>query len=157
MSAKHESMAATLMRIEVIILQGLCYTAAMFAIGLMLMPLAPIVVPFHRWRATRGRLRFITRVLLLPLWSVGGALYGLLSPFAFLITTMSELRTVVVVEWAARKAVGNPKKPNGHPLEIRTAEEKAALDLAMTMSVVKDYNAEARSYGQGLNIDESQL
>ena len=157
MNKKRESMAVTLWRIEAIILQGLCYGVVLFAIGILLMPAAPIVVPFHRWMAARKRLHFLTRVLLVPIWMLGGCLYGVLSPFVAFCSTVADLRTVVAVEWAARNNILNPKKPNGHPLEISTAEEKAAIDMATTLSVVKDYNAEARSFGQGLPIDETEL
>lgn len=151
MVGKQENAAKTLMRIEAIILQGLLMGLFLFAMGIALMPFMPFVVMIRRWRAAKSR------IALLPVYFVSGCLYAAVAPFGVLVKTIADLRTVVAVEWATRTLEGQPKKPNGQPLRLPTDEERAMIDLAYTIGVIRDYNGEAREYGQGLPIDESRL
>lgn len=157
MIGKQENTAKTLMRIEAIILQGLLMGLFLTAMGVVLMPGMPFVVVINRWRAERKRHRFLTRVWLTPFWFVSGCLYAILAPIGIVWKTFSDLRTVVAVEWATRMLEDQPRKPNGHPLKLPTAEERVQKDVAKTIEVIRDYNGEARAFGQGLPIDERKL
>lgn len=157
MIGKQENTAKTLVRIEALIIQGLLMGVFLAAMGIILMPVMPFVVVLNRWRTERKRYRFITRVWLVPFWFVSGCLYAILNPIGIVWKTITDLRTIVVVEWATRMLEEQPKKPNGHPIELPTAEERAKRDLAKTVDVIRDYNGEARAYGQGLPIDERKL
>lgn len=157
MIGKRENTAKTLVRIEALILQGLLMGLFLTAMGIVLMPVMPFAVVINRWRAERKRHRFLTRVWLIPFWFVSGCLYAILAPIGIVWNTISDLRTIVAVEWAMRTLAGEPKKPNGHPIELPTAEERAKRDLAKTVDVIRDYNGEARAFGQGLPIDEREL
>ena len=157
MRGKQENTAKTLVRIEALILQGLLMGTFLAAMGIALMPVVPFVVAHKRWRAERKRHRFTTRLLLLPFWFVSGCLFSFLTPIGIVRTTIRDIRTVVAVEWVMRLLSGEPKKPNGHPVKLPTADERAKRDLATTIGVIRDYNGEAWSYGQGLPIDERDL
>ena len=157
MVGREENTVKTLLRIEAIIIQGILMGLLLFAIGVALIPFVPFSVVHKRWKAHRGDRRTFRRVLNSPFWFVSGCLYALLSPIGILWKTVSDLRTVVAVEWAMRMLEDEPKKPNGHPLELPTPDERARRALAHTMGVIRDYNGEARTCGQGLPIDETRL
>ncbi|MGN0130688.1 MAG: hypothetical protein ACI4CE_07370 [Methanomethylophilus alvi] len=157
MIGKRENTAKTLVRIEAIVLQGLLMGMFLTAMGIVMIPVMPFVVVYNRWRAEKKRHRFITRVWLTPFWFVSGIMYSLLSPIGIVWKTVADIRTVVAVEWATRTLDGEPKKPNGHPIELPTAYERERRDLAKTVGVIRDYNAAARAHGQGLPIDERKL
>ena len=67
------------------------------------------------------------------------------------------MKTIVEVEWKTRWLTGQPKKPSGHPIPVDGEISEEQKGLAAIRSVVRDYNEEARSYGQGIDIDETTL
>ena len=156
MVGKQENTARTLVRMEVIILQGLLMGIIQFVIGIATIPVMPFAVMCNRWRADVGH-GFFARVCHLPLWFLSGCLYAVIAPFETTRKTIADLRAVVSAEWATRNLEDNPLKPNGHPLQMPTAEQRAIRHLAHTLWVIRDYNGEARRFGQGLPIDESRL
>ena len=159
MDCKHEPAVRTLLRIEVLVIQGLLEGAFLFLVGLAVIPLAPFIVAFGRWsvEGRRGRRRLLTRLLMIPLWFLSGLLFGVIGPFGTLLNSFREVAEVARVEWANRWRTGSPKTPDGHSLRERSAEEQEMWEAAIAMSVVADYNDEARAHGQGLPIDETRL
>ena len=154
MDCKTESAARSAIRIEAIVLQGIAHGLFLFAIGVLTAPLVPFVFMFGRTRANFGKW---TRVLCSPFFFAAGCLFALVNPFVVLLGNLKDVLGVAKVEWETRWMAGQPKKPNGHPLAVRSDEERELDELAVTVGVIKDYNAEAREYGQGLPIDETAL
>lgn len=153
MVGKEENAAKTLVRIEAIILQGLLMGLLLSAVGVALSPIVPVVVGCRRWRAERKTRHLATCLLLLPLWMLSGCFYAMLNPLNILKKTVADLPAVVAVEWKCRTEEGSPKKPNGHPLVLPTAEYRAAVDAAAVYVVYRDYFEEARESGQGPSLD----
>ena len=154
MDCKTESAIRTFIRIEVIILQGLLHGTFLSLMGIFLIPVVPFVVAFARWRVTRGGKRWLTRVMCLPMWFLSGLILGLLNPMGILLKAFADIYEVSRTEWKNRWMTGQPKKPNGHPLTIRSPEESEMLDAAITMGVVRDYNEEAIAHGQGIDLED---
>lgn len=154
MDCKTESAARSAIRIEAIVLQGIAHGLFLFAVGVLTAPLVPCVFVFGRTRANFGKL---TRVLCSPFFFAAGCLFALVNPFVVLLGNLKEVWDVAKVEWETRWMAGQPKKPNGHPLAIPTEDEMEAREMGFALGVIKDYNAEAREYGQGLPIDETAL
>ena len=75
-------------------------------------------------------------------------------PFKMFLSTLADTKVIVGVEWANRWSNGRPKKPNGHPLRRRSADERERIDAAITMGVIEDYNDEAMERGQGIDFGE---
>lgn len=158
MDCKLENAARTLVRIEILILQGLLRGIAVFLTEVCLIPTVPLLVAILRIMETQGRLNLPTRLLLISKWTlVDGLWIALSSPFRSIANTICDTVEIVRVEWNTRWMHGEPKRPDGHPLDIRSADDEARMGMAATLSVVRDYNAEARMYGQGLPIDETKL
>lgn len=154
MDCKTESAVRTFLRIEVIILQGLMYGEFVFFQGIGLIPFMPFMVAVERWRLTRGSKQWPLRVIYLPIWFLLGILFGVVNPFRLLFKMFAALKEVARVEWTNRWMAGQPKKPNGHPLPVRTPEEQEKIEAAITMGVVEDYNEEAIAYGQVIYPEE---
>lgn len=150
MDCKTESAVRTFIRIEVIILQGLLRGIFLSLIGVVLIPFVPFFVAFARWRVSRRNKRWLTRVLCLPMWLLSGFLFGLINPIGILFKSLADMKAIARVEWMNRWMTGKPKKPNGHPLQIQSPEERERFDAAITMGVVRDYNDEAIANGQGI-------
>lgn len=156
MDCKTENAVRTFLRIEVIILQGLLQGVFLSLIGVCLIPFVPFIVAFTRWRVERNRLKWHTRVMLTPMWMLSGFFFGLANPIGILFKAIADVKEIARVEWENRWRLGQPKKPNGHPLPIRTPEDQERLDAAVMMGVVEDYNEEAKSYGQGIDFDDAE-
>lgn len=135
-------------------MQGLLFGLFLSCIAFVLIPIVPFIVAIARWRAERKRLAWLTRVLLLPMWLLSGFVFGLINPFGILFKSLVDVRDVVRIEWANRWMTGLPKKPSGHPLKVRSDEERERLDAAIAMGVVEDYNDEAREHGQGIDFGD---
>lgn len=154
MDCKKESAVRTFIRIEVIILQGLLQGTFLSLMGVFLIPIVPFIVAFARWRVTRGSKRWLTRVICLPMWLLSGLLFGVLNPMGILFKTIADVKEVARIEWMNRWMTGQPKKPNGHPLPVRSPEDRDRFDAAITMGVVRDYNEEAIAHGQGIDLKD---
>jgi hypothetical protein len=154
MDCKHESAVKTCLRIDTLVIQGFLYGVFLSLVAVVLIPFSPLLVAIARWRAERGRIRRLVRVMLLPLWMAWGLLFGLVNPFRVFYKSMVEVREVARMEWANRWTTGTPKKPNGHPLRVRSEEEKERIGASITMGVVVDYNDEAREHGQGIDLED---
>ena len=157
MDCKTESAVRTCLRIEVIVIQGLTEGLLGAVLAVVLAPTAPFVLAARAFWTSRKRLRLWRRILMLPWWWVRGLLMGVSLPFVILYEAVVGVLEVARVEWATRWMSGEPKKPNGHPMPIRSTEEETLIDLAVMRGVIKDYNGEARRHGQGLPVDERKL
>lgn len=155
MDCKTESIVRTFIRIEVIALQGLLQGSFLSLMGIVLIPFVPFIVAFARWRVTRGSKRWLTRVMCLPMWLLSGLLFGIINPIGILFKAFADIREMAYIEWANRWMTGQPKKPNGHPLPIRSPEDQDRFDAAITMGVVRDYNDEALAHGQGIDFEDA--
>lgn len=154
MDCKPESAVRTFIRIEVIILQGLLHGILLSLMGVVLIPFVPFIVAFARWRVTRGSKRWLTRVMCLPMWFLSGLLFGIINPIGILFKSLADMKEIARIEWMNRWMTGQPKRPNGHPLKIRSPEEQNRIDAAITMGVVQDYNDEALEHGQGIELED---
>ncbi len=157
MVGKREKAAKTLVRMEAIAIQGVLMGAAQTMLAMLLMSFAPFVIAGRRWRAETKERNLAVCVLMLPLWFVAGGLFAVTMPLVALASAASDLRAVMRVEWASAVEDGQPLSPSGHPVELPDPDLRAALDADCTLGVIRDYNAEARVFGQGLPIDESRL
>ena len=154
MDCKTENAVRTYIRIEVIVLQGLLQGLFLSLMGFVLIPFVPFFVAFVRWKVTKGSKRWFTRVVCLPMWFLSGFLFGVINPIGILLKTFTDIKEITRVEWQNRWMTGKPKKPNGHPLPIRSPDEQERLDAAITMGVVRDYNEEAIAHGQGIDLED---
>ena len=143
-----ESAARTLVRIEVLVLQGITRAVLLFCIGVLVMPIAPFVVTIARFGY--AKMPWWKRFLMLPLWLLLGFVLAVIAPFTALWKGLSETRAIAVVEWKQRWRNGTAKHLDGRPMVIPTPEEERQLDVAITKSVIDDYNDEARRHGQGI-------
>ena len=148
MDCKLESAALSLMRIECIAIQGVLSGFINGILSVLAMPFIPFTYSWRRARETGG----FKGIAMFPLFFVFGIWVALSSPFRVLIGNVRSLCGVARTEWANRWMASIPKKPNGRPLYIPTAEEDALLDAAIFRSVIRDYNEEAKRHGQGLDI-----
>ena len=143
-----ESAATTLVRIEVIVLQGILRAVLLAVAGIVLMPIAPFVVTVMRFRV--AKMPWWKRLLMLPLWFVQGFLLAFIAPFSALWRGLADTIGIAAVEWRERWRNGIAKYPDGRPMSIPTPEQERLTDVAITQSVIEDYNAEAREHGQGI-------
>lgn len=143
-----ESAATTLVRIEVIVLQGILRAVLLAVAGIVLMPIAPFVVTVMRFRV--AKMPWWKRILMLPLWFVLGILLAVIAPFSALWRGLSDTIGIAAVEWRERWRNGIAKYPDGSPMPIPTVEQERLVDVAITKSVIEDYNEEARQHGQGI-------
>lgn len=154
MDCKFESAAKTFVRIETIILQGVVSGALVSAATVLMIPFVPFALVLVKWGGDKG---FFGSLAAAPLWFFSGCLSAVIAPIAVLGKTFVDLCEISRMEWETRWMSGEPKKPNGHPLPVPTADEIERRDLACLAGVIRDYNGEARRYGQGLPIDERKL
>ena len=92
-----ESAATTLVRIEVIVLQGILRAVLLSVAGIVLMPIAPFVVTVMRFRV--AKMPWWKRLLMLPLWFVLGILLAVIAPFASLWRGLADTIGIAAVEW----------------------------------------------------------
>ena len=154
MDCKTESAVRTFIRIEVVILQGLLHGIFLSLIGVVLIPIVPFIVAFARWRAIRVSAGWLSGIICLPWWLLSGLLFGIINPIGILFKAVADISEVAHIEWMNRWMAGQPKKPNGHPLPIRSPEDRDRFDAAITMGVVQDYNEEAIAHGQGIDLED---
>lgn len=145
-----ESAATTLVRIAVLVLQGITRAVLLAMLAIVLIPIAPFIVTVARFR--HSDLTWWKKSLMLPIWFVIGTLISVLSPFSTFWRGLQETRVISVVEWRERWRNGTAKTPDGKPMHIPTPEEERLFDVAITKSVIDDYNEEARMHGQGIPI-----
>ena len=149
MDSKPESAATTLMRIEVLVLQGICRAAFLFLLAAVLTPLLPFVETASRFRLYKGEFGFWKRLALCPKWFLYGVLLAALNPFAATYKVLSYTAAMVRVEWRERWRNGTAKYPDGTPMVIPGIHDELELDVAVTKGVISDYNKEALEHGQG--------
>lgn len=152
MDRKIESEVQTLLRIEVLFGQGLLRGLSLAALGVLLIPFVPFVWTSERWRAARGMIGRIRRAMFILPWFVIGIVFAVFAPFGMFAKAMADTIEIVRAEWKGRGIIGSPKTPDGKPLVIRSAEDKAKLDAAIRETVIEDYNEEAKEYGEGIDI-----
>ena len=150
MDCIQESAARSLVRIEVLVLQGIARAVTLFAIGLLTMPIMPFVSLSSEWRLSKNLMPWWKRILYTPLWLALGCVVAVVSPFGVLYNGLKETKAIAKVEWKERWRYGTAKRPDGSPMNIPTPEEVRLLDVAITKGVIEDYNAEARMHGQGI-------
>lgn len=155
MDCKCEIAARTFIRIEALLLQGLMHGILIAVFGVLAIPIFPFAYAAARWQVSAHG--FVTRFCLVPLWFAMGVIRAVTVPFSVAGRTVSSLSEIARAEWETRWMTGMPKKPDGHPLKLETDDERGLKDFAYTVGVIRDYNAEAREYGQGLPIDETEL
>ena len=143
-----ESAATTLVRIEVIVLQGILRAVLLSVAGIVLMPIAPFVVTVMRFRV--AKMPWWWRTLMIPYWFSLGILLAVIAPFSALWRGLSDTIGIAAVEWRERWRNGVAKYPDGRPMLIPTVEQERLVDVAITKSVIEDYNEEARQHGQGI-------
>ena len=143
-----ESAATTLVRIEVIVLQGILRAVLLSVAGIVLMPIAPFVVTVMRFRV--AKMPWWWRTLMIPYWFSLGILLAVIAPFSALWRGLSDTMGIAAVEWRERWRNGTAKYPDGRPMLIPTVEQERLVDVAITKSVIEDYNEEARQHGQGI-------
>lgn len=150
MDCIQESAAISLVRIEVLVLQGIVRAVALLATGLLMMPFVPFVALSSKWRISKNLMPWWKRCLYTPLWLALGCMVAVVSPFGVLYTGLKETKAIAKVEWKERWRYGTAKLPDGRPMAIPTPEEERQMDLAITKGVIEDYNDEARMHGQGI-------
>lgn len=139
MDCKPESAVKTCLRIELLILQGLLLGIGLFLVGVLAMPFVPFAVVVNRWRLHIGKIVFLKRLLLMPIWFVSGMAISMINPFGILFNTFSDTIGICIMEWLNRWTTGKPKRPNGHPLRIRSEKEIEASNVAIAQGVMADY------------------
>ena len=150
MDCKNESAATTLVRIEVLVLQGLARTMLLFLFGIVVFPVAPFLYASVRLGETRETMPQWKRIALIPLWFVFGIAVSLLAPFVSMAKGIALSKTIASVEWHERWRCGVMKHPDGKPMSIPDANYLLKRDIAITQSVIEDYNEEALEHGQGI-------
>lgn len=148
MDSVSESAATTFARMEVLAMQGVLRAGVVFLAGVVAMPFAPFALTAVR--ASQKGESWRKKLLCLPAWFFWGIAIAILAPFSSALSVLSATRTMVAVEWRERWRCGTALRPDGSPMRIPTEEEKRAVDAAVTLSVLRDYNDEARRHGQGI-------
>jgi hypothetical protein len=155
MDCRPESAATTLVRIETLVLQGLFRAVMVCILGIVTMPIVPSVYMLVRLGGAKGNMPWWKRLLFLPVWFLLGVGFAVAAPFVSLANGIVFTKTIVGVEWRERWRYGTMRHPDGRPLPIPDEEGLRLQDIAITRSVIEDYNDEAREHGQGiLPVDE---
>jgi hypothetical protein len=139
MDCKYESEVRTLLRIEVILIQGLLQGLLFSLITLLAIPFSWLPVAHRLFRNRRGRMGTAANILCIPLWMLCGVIVAVVMPFGLLFKTFIDLREVAKVEWETRWMTGKPKKPNGKPMRPLTDEEREEMEAEITRGVIEDY------------------
>ena len=150
MDCRNESAATTLVRIEALVLQGWARAVVLCILGFVTMPIAPFALTCVRYVGARGTMPWWKRILFCPLWFLLGVVLALAAPFVALYNGIAMTKTIAVVEWAERWRCGTMRRPDGRSMVIPGDEEMRLFDVAITRSVIEDYNEEARQHGQGI-------
>lgn len=151
MDCKLEPASRTLLRIECLSLQGCVKGLLCFIRDILFAPFVPFVVMAMRWRVAKARRGIVMRLLLFPWWFLIGCFMAVATPFMRLWFMLKDIVSVCDAEWQNRWTASTPKMPDGHPYPIEDAADRNS-DLAVTLGVLKDYNEEAKRFGQGMNI-----
>ena len=149
MDCRQESAATTLVRIEVLVLQGLARAVLVSILGIVTMPIAPFALMFIRLGGS-GDMPWWKRILYCPAWLGIGVVLAIAAPFIALVNGIVFTKTIVGVEWRERWRCGTMRRPDGSSLPIPDEEGLRLQDIAITRSVIEDYNEEARQHGQGI-------
>lgn len=150
MDCKLENAARSMVRIECLLLQGFLYGVWRAVCAVLFMPFIPYVYLVSRFLGFAPTGRWLVRIVLIPYWIVVGIMVAVVSPFKQFWKVIADMWYVTRSEWVNRWRASTPKKPNGKPLYIMDDYERTMLDYAVIESVIKDYNAEAKFYGQGI-------
>lgn len=153
MDCIQESAARTLLRIEVLLLQGIAVSAYSFAVGLLAIPILPIANPvlkiMYNGYLTKP-VRWWAMPVYLPVWILQGLWDGILYPFKAFINAATATIAICKAEWRERWRNGTLKNPDGTAMVIPDDEDEELVEAAITKSVLDDYNDEARQHGQGI-------
>jgi len=151
MDCKLEPAARTLLRIECLMMQGFLKGLLSSILSVLFTPFIPFVVMGGRWRMATERRGFLMRLLICPWWLLIGIGMAIATPFLRLWHCYRDVVDVCEAEWVNRWEASVPKMPDGHPYPIEDAADRNS-DLAVTLGVLKDYNEEAKRFGQGIDI-----
>lgn len=135
MDCKLEPTSRSLVRIECILLQGIVRGTIELAISFLAMPF----IPFNYSRRRVKGNGLVKELLKFPLFLCFGVFVALSFPFRGLMRNCKLLWDIAETEWTNRWMASTPKKPNGRPLYIPTAEEDALFEAAIFRSVIRDY------------------
>ena len=148
MDVKPESAAKTLVRIEVLAMQGLVRAVLLFLFGACTIPAVPVILAITRWRQMQAA--WWKKAVRIPAWGLVGMLLGVAAPFVAFWRGIADTGHMAVREWKGRWRNGIAKYLDGRPMVIPTLEQQQRLEAAITRGVIADYNAEARRHGQGI-------
>lgn len=156
MDCKHESAVRTLIRIEALAIQGVLYSAVVFCLAVIAIPLVPFSTAVSGWRHLSNP-AIKHKLIRLPLWFGFGILAALSTPFILLAQSIRNIWQVSKTEWVTRWTTGLPKRADGKPAYVLSQRDKDAIDLAVTVGVLKDYNEDAKALGDGLPLTKEEI
>lgn len=157
MDCRLEPAARTFARIELLSVQGFLHGFCRVMLSIVSIPMVPFAVAARIFGFRRNNMRVWTRIAMLPVWLLYGAVYAVCSPFGMLAKTAMDICDVAKVEWMNRWTASVPKMPDGHPATILSAEDREFISMAVTVGVIRDYNEEAKQYGQGIAVNPKLL
>ena len=125
MDCKQEPAARTFIRITLITIQGVLATVLSFAVSVILIPFAPFLLTYSRFRIQKERdkiegleVAWWKRAALIPLWAAQSIPLALVIPFTVLRNGFDGIVSVAKSEWANRWRAACPKNPYGDPLSV---------------------------------------
>ena len=136
MECKPESTAVTLLRIQVIAMQGLIRSVVMFLFWTLMFPFSPFFYAVHRFRNNPNGESTAVRVLKFPLALVFGIVSAAAIPFIDSFGSLAMTARIVRAEWSNRAISGTPKMPDGKQMDI----QGGSRDGATMMDVIGDYD-----------------
>ena len=137
MDCKLEHASRSLVRIEVILLQGLFHALVSSVALIMAIPIVPFCLTYVRMSNEKGK-GTIEKMIIIPWWFIQSILIAVTAPILNMVDSYVSMKEVARMEWTNRWRASHPKKPNGHPL-IRQEGEREFLDRAVEISVLNDY------------------
>lgn len=139
MDCKLEMAARSLVRIEVLALQGLLYCVVSSLMAVLQMPWLPFREILNRAVTIRGRVVWLKCLLVVPVWFAVGVCKAVANPIMVAYDVLIRIGKVVQAEWENRWMASIPKKLNGCPMKIPTPLDRAILDEVIEQSVIRDY------------------
>lgn len=125
MDCKQEPAARTFIRITLITIQGVLATVFSTAVSVMLIPFAPFILTYSRFRIQKERdkiegvgVAWRKRAALIPLWAAQSVPIAIVIPFTVLRNGWNGIVSVAKSEWVNRWRAACPKNPYGKPLAI---------------------------------------
>ena len=152
MDCRLECAARTIVRMECIAIQGMVHGLFNAVLSVFAMPCVPFFYVWGRMATQTGNAAWLKRIALSPIWLLCGIWFAFWTPIMLLVRTIADMVVVLRAEWVNRWMSGIPKNLDGTPMDIPTEEEQAILDAVIQRSVIRDYNEEAKRYGQGIDI-----